>query len=285
IVVVPFLLLRASEDRLRDAEALVARTLQIETNLHAASAALRNIEAASLSRALGAEAPLLDERQRTSHDMLEPLLDQIQDLTRDSPAQQVRLGVLRQSIDQRIEQIDRLLLEDGEPDHAELQRLIEHFPVQGPITEMVAAQRELLALRTADATRVRRQADWLSGGTMLAQVLLLVGLAWLATRDADRRTRAETASQRANLRAAAVLDTVREPIVLLDERLQVVMYNTAFGELFGLDEDARGRPLSAIGGGAWDDVETLRRLRDVGGRGRELWDYELRQRTADGLER
>src|SRR5690606_37340900 len=131
----------------------------------------------------------------------------------------------------------------------------------------------------------RRQAGWLSTGTMAAQILLLVGLAWLATRDADRRTRAEMASQRANLRASAVLDTVREPIVLLDDALRIVMYNAAFGELFGIEGDARGVALREIGDGAWDDAETLRRLRDVGGRGRELWDYELAQRTADGLER
>ncbi|WP_132986963.1 ATP-binding protein [Luteimonas terricola] len=285
IVVAPFLLLRASEERLRNAEALVAHSLQVVANLHAASAVVRNIEAASLARALGAETALLDERLRSSHDLVGPLLDKIQDLSRDSPAQQVRLGILRQSISQRIEQLDRLILEGGELDRGELQRLVENFPVQAPITEMVEAEHSLLVQRSTDATRVRRQADWLSGGTMAAQVLLLVVLAWLATRDADRRARAEAASQRANLRAAAVLDTVREPIVLLDKQLRIVMYNVAFGELFGLEDDARGRPLSGIGEGAWDDVETLRRLRDVGGRGRELWDYELRQRTADGIER
>src|SRR5690606_22549213 len=66
---------------------------------------------------------------------------------------------------------------------------------------------------------------------------------------------------------------------------QVVMHNVAFAELYGVDDDARGRPLSAIGGGAWNDELVLRRLADVLARGRELWDHEQGQRTADGVER
>src|SRR5690606_24280208 len=149
----------------------------------------------------------------------------------------------------------------------ELQRLAEHFPVQEPIAAMVRYERENLAERMASASRARRQADWLSYGTLVAQILLLVGLATLAMRDADRRTRAEAESQRANRRSGAVLDTVREPIVLVDDKLAIVMHNAAFTELFGLSGDARGRSLADVGDGAWDDEEALRRLRDVCARG------------------
>ena len=82
-----------------------------------------------------------------------------------------------------------------------------------------------------------------------------------------------------------VLDSVREPIVLIDGSQRVVMHNAAFAELYGVDEDARGRPLTELGGGAWDNPDTLRRLHDVLARDRELWDYRLSQPTADGVER
>src|SRR5690606_15897762 len=212
-------------------------------------------------------------------------LDRIQRLTRDSAEQQVRIGTLRQSISQRLDQIGRLVDAGGGIDHDELERLAEHFPVQAPIAEMVAAERTLLEARAAAADRTRRHADWLATGSLAAQILLLFGLATLALRDSDRRTRAEAASQRANSRAGVVLDTVREPIVLLDSGLGMVMYNAAFAELFGIDGDHRGRALKDIGAGAWDDAEMLRRLHDVLARGRELWDYELRQRTVDGIDR
>src|SRR5690606_36247167 len=92
-------------------------------------------------------------------------------------------------------------------------------------------------------------------------------------------------AQRASARARVALDTVREPIVLLDGEQRVVMHNAAFAELYGVGDDPRGALLKDIGGGAWDDELTLRRLADVLGRGRELWDHEQVQRTADGVER
>ncbi|MEN1958048.1 ATP-binding protein [Luteimonas changyuni] len=285
IVVAPFLLLRMAEERNRDAETMVAHTLQVEAALQVVSAAVRNIEAVTLERLLGADAPILEERMDYSLTVIKPTLDTIEELTRDSADQQVRIGRLRESISQRLDQIERLVAPGGGVDQAELQRLAEQFPVQAPIAEMVNAERMLLAERTAVAERARSQASWLSGGTLFAQILLLVGLATLAARDSDRRGLAEVASQRANLRAAAVLDTVREPIVLLDKSLRIVMHNAAFSELFGLGEDGRGQLLSEVGSGAWNDEETLRRLRDVCGRDRELWDYELTQRTADSMQR
>src|SRR3546814_7476136 len=82
-----------------------------------------------------------------------------------------------------------------------------------------------------------------------------------------------------------MLETVREPIVLADEELRVVMHNAAFAELFGVEGGAVGKPLAEVGNAAWDDEETLRRLGDVMARDRELWDFERRQETADGNER
>src|SRR3546814_8591934 len=82
-----------------------------------------------------------------------------------------------------------------------------------------------------------------------------------------------------------MLETVREPIVVGDKELRVVMHNAAFAELFGVEGDAVGKPLAEVGNAAWDDEETLRRLGDVMARDRELWDFERRQETADGNER
>lgn len=82
-----------------------------------------------------------------------------------------------------------------------------------------------------------------------------------------------------------MLETVREPIVLADEDLRVVMYSAAFTELFGVEGDAIGKPLAEVGGHAWNDEETLRRLGDVMARDRELWDFQRSLVTADGVER
>jgi PAS domain S-box-containing protein len=120
---------------------------------------------------------------------------------------------------------------------------------------------------------------------MLGQLTLLGTVMFFATRQIAGRLSAERSTRRASARAAVMLETVREPIVLADANLRVVMHNAAFAELFGVDGDATGQPLAEVGGGAWNDEETLRRLGDVMARDRELWDFQRSQETADGFER
>src|SRR3546814_687640 len=131
----------------------------------------------------------------------------------------------------------------------------------------------------------RKRSELLRWVAMLGQLALLGTMMFFAIRQLAARALAEHSTQRASTRAAVMLETVREPIVLADEDLRVVMYNTAFAELFGVEGDAVGKPLAEVGNAAWDDEETLRRLGDVMARDRELWDFERRQETADGNER
>jgi len=82
------------------------------------------------------------------------------------------------------------------------------------------------------------------------------------------------------------LQTVREPIALLDGEQRLVLYNAAFAELYGLGEqDLRGTTLDTIGEGAWKDPLIRQRLADILLRGRELWDFEHEQQGADGVVR
>src|SRR3546814_17441725 len=82
---------------------------------------------------------------------------------------------------------------------------------------------------------------------------------FFAVRQLAGRVAAERSTRRASERAAVMLETVREPIVLADEDLRVVMYSAAFTELFGVEGAAIGKPLAEVGGHAWKDEETLRR--------------------------
>ena len=84
------------------------------------------------------------------------------------------------------------------------------------------------------------------------------------------------------------MQSVREPIALIDRELRVIMHNPAFDELYGsADGNQRidGEHIGRIGEGNWAGREVSQRLRDVVGRGRELWDFEVEQVTADGVKR
>lgn len=152
--------------------------------------------------------------------------------------------------------------------------------------ELQASEQKLLALRAEQAARQRKQTELVSWSSLLIQLALLGLVLWLLQRQIGRRLHAERQSLRSAARAASVLQTVREPIVLLDRDLRVQLHNPAFAELYGLqDERADGLLLETVGDNAWQDPVVRQRLSDVLSRGRELWDFEHEQRTADGMVR
>jgi PAS domain S-box-containing protein len=283
IVVVPVLLLREASNDSVAAVQLVNHTQQVEAQTYALSYDVRNIEAGALALAAKVDAPELAGRIAESRVRIAPALDRLQALTADNPSQQVRIGTLRANIEQRLREVDRIL--HGTSNAAGVEALVTRYPIRIAAEQIVAEERRLLAQRVAYAARTRKNAELLRWGAMLAQLVLLGVVTYFSTRQLARRFVAEREARRASARAGVVLDTVREPIVLADHELRVVMQNTAFTELYGDDHDALGQPLGEIGAGAWQDEETLRRLRDVLARGRELWDFERTQRTADGVDR
>jgi PAS domain S-box-containing protein len=285
IVVGPFLLLRqAAIDSEAAADALL-HSREVEAQVHAVASDIRNVESGALSLSAGVDNPQLRARIADARPRIMPGLQALQRLTRDNPDQQVRIGALQSNIALRLAQADRII-ETGEGANvADIDAMVARYPIHGLIGQIVAEERVLLAERQERADRVRQRAAFGAWAAMLAQLLLLGGVTWFSTRQLARRMEAERAAARAAARAGVVLDTVREPIVLADAQLRVVMHNAAFAELYGREGGIDGRPLAEIGEGAWRDERTLRRLRDVLTRGRELWDHEQAQRTADGVER
>ncbi|MCR6664305.1 MAG: ATP-binding protein [Luteimonas sp.] len=285
IVVLPFLLLRQSSQSSEDAWKDVVHTKDVESSVYELAASIRSLEGAALSIAAGVDNPSLRERIELSRQRIMPALSRVQALTQDNPEQQVRIGMLQASVVRRMDYSDSIIESGVDARAADIDSLVARYPIHGVISEILDAERALLAQRQAEAQRQDRHGDIALWSSMLAQLLLLGGIAYYAWRQIGRRLDAERDAYSASLRASAVLDTVREPIVLADDKLHVVMHNAAFSELYGVAGDVRGTPLAEIGGGAWHDEKTLRRLGDVLSRGRELWDYEQQQRTADGVQR
>lgn len=261
---------------------------QIESAIHALNYAIRDLESATFALAAGIDTPLVRSRLEDSTSLLDQQFEELAALTVDDPGQQRRIGELRAVLEQR------RLLTGGVVDSRSPEELMEvaqeavtRFPVRGVTREIIGAERRVLGERSEEAERLRRRSAQLTLATMFLQLALLGGLGWLLQRQLAQRLQIQRELQQASLRASAVMQTVREPIVLLDEEQAIVMHNAAFAELYTGDPRAEleGRPLREVGDGQWDDPVILQRLNDVLFRDRELWDHELRQRTSDESER
>src|ERR1700685_2372239 len=62
--------------------------------------------------------------------------------------------------------------------------------------------------------------------------------------------------------AQAIVDTIRDPLLVLDQNLRVVTANRAFHQMFRMrGQDIHGRPIYGLSDGQWD-IPGLRLLLD-----------------------
>src|SRR3954449_10705149 len=76
--------------------------------------------------------------------------------------------------------------------------------------------------------------------------------------------------------AQSIVETVREPLLVLDAELRVWEANASFYRAFRVSpEQTEGRPIHELGAGQWD-IPPLRRLLDeVNATGRAFRDFEV----------
>lgn len=287
IVVVPSLLLQQLARNANRAAVWVSHSQQVQGTAQRLEAAMRDTESAALMRAHGVEREALHERMRRGRSESLAAVQRLIVLTRDNPAQLVRIGRIQSTIERRLLLAERIAVTTS-PE--QIRFLINDMTVNNPIRvlmdDLQSAEGRLLALRNARAETERMHYALLGWAALAVQLLLLGTVTWLMQRQIRRRLVAEQEYLRANGRASSVLQTVREPIVLLDADQRILLHNPAFAELYGLEE--RGNELMAledVGEGVWRDAQIHQRLADVLLRGRELWDYEHEQRGADGVLR
>ncbi|KTF41218.1 sensor histidine kinase [Xanthomonas translucens] len=286
IVILPSLLLRQMSDSALRAADWVSHSQEVTATLSNLEANMRDMESAAMAMSHDVDSPILRARFNESRTAMAPAIARLVALTRDNADQQVRIGRL-QSILERRGLLAARIAENRDPERirALILEMTADNPIRGLIADLQKREDALLAERTADADQRRMLASAISWVSLAVQLLLLGLVIWLLQRQIGRRLDAERHMLRANARAAAVLQTVREPIVLLDSQQRMLMHNAAFGELYGLDTEQAPKMLAEVGDGVWQDGIIVQRLADVLLRGRELWDFEHEQLGADGVAR
>lgn len=78
--------------------------------------------------------------------------------------------------------------------------------------------------------------------------------------------------------AQAIVDTIRDPLLVLDQELRVVTANRAFHQTFRMNrQDIQGRPVYGLGDGQWDIPELRLLLEDVAPQHAVMEAYEVEQ--------
>jgi chemotaxis protein methyltransferase CheR len=78
--------------------------------------------------------------------------------------------------------------------------------------------------------------------------------------------------------AQAIVDTIREPLLVLDKDLRVVTANRSFYQMFRMNrQDVQGRPVYALGDGQWNIPELRLLLENVAPQHTVLEAYEVEQ--------
>jgi len=78
--------------------------------------------------------------------------------------------------------------------------------------------------------------------------------------------------------AHAIVDTIREPLLVLDENLRVLLASRSFYTLFKMDKhDVEGRPVYALGDGQWNIPELRSVLDEIIRRHAVMEGYEVEQ--------
>ncbi|WP_305804239.1 ATP-binding protein [Stenotrophomonas sp. YIM B06876] len=286
IIVLPSLVLQRMAKDSAEASNWVMHTQQVGVRLYNLQADIREVESAALTLSKGIDTPMLRERLRRADEII-PTLRELSALVQDSPEQLVRLGRIESMIEQRISLAQQIAAIPESPRQLALvEEMATRYPIRDLVNQLQQYEERLLQQRTAASFSQQRLASLVSWIALALQLLLLCVVMLLLQRQIRHRLEAERRSLKSSARASSVLQTVREPIVLLDAEQRVVLHNPAFSELYGLaEENINQRPLDQLGDGAWSDPLIHQRLADVLLRGRELWDHEHEQCAGDGVMR
>ncbi|WP_139312846.1 sensor histidine kinase [Acuticoccus yangtzensis] len=159
-------------------------------------------------------------------------------------------------------------LGNGQWNVAELLRVLEQIVGGGPEVEGFEVEHTFEQLgRRVMHINARKTVRPGNGSRRILMVVSDVTDAVDAAREVDRQRRL----------AQGIVDTLREPLLVLDAGLGVVEASRAFYRTFAVDDDQTiGRPLAALGNGQWAIPELIELLTDVIPDNTTIEDFEVR---------
>lgn len=289
-VALPYVIVRSSANGVLEASDQLVHSARVKATLFELGFDMSELESLVLMELLdvypGADRPSYADIRK----QITPLLDKLTEDTRDNADQQAKIGALRMLLDGRTEALDTALRQIREKNFdsvkGTLNRGAEMYGSRATSWQIVAAEDVLFNERAATMAQTKRISRWAMLTALIAQLLLLGLIAFVSERHVLHRRNAETVARVAVERSRLIVQTMREPVAVLDPALNILMANEAFVEFYGQPApSAEHAALEDQGDGTWKNPVLLQRLLDVAARGREIWDFELIQASANEIER
>ncbi|WP_414648251.1 sensor histidine kinase [Dyella sp.] len=289
IVALPYMITRGGSQQSLAAGERVTRAAQVQALVYRIADQTHDGESALQHLLAGEPHKQSEAAAQATGKSVPPLLTELRRLAIDSPQQEHLVEQLDEVEEGRMALVQQALQRYRQNDYAGAEQALrdasELYRIDGLVSQIVANAQQTLEERHLDAQQQSVNNRLVLALTAAAQLLMLTIVVVVSERQIGRRLQAEIRERQAVQRSQMILQAVREPIALLDHNLRTLLVNAAFSELYGGAEDRRAEHLEDIGQGAWADEVLQQRLRDVLLRDRELWDFELTQRTIDGVER
>lgn len=281
-----------STTRMLDTLHRVDDTLEVRLELQHAVAQLRDAESAERGYLLTGQEELLQSFEPNLTGVRESLVT-LRKLTSDNPEQQKRLDYLAPLLDKKIaslhEQIKARLANGqgaavallGRPDGRQLMQ-----DIRKGIEEIEDAEAKLLERRT-EAARSASHLTLFVVALGSAAIIALVGVAaWLTQRELQARKDSAQLQHLARDYAESIVDTVREPLVVLDQEMRIERANRAYYEIFGANpEETEHHLFAEVGEGQWNGPELAKLLRETLSLDKRFDDLEWEYRHPDGSRR
>jgi PAS domain S-box-containing protein len=248
------------------AEQLVRHTFQVLGELNTTLSLMQDVETGSRGYVISGEESYLEPFNNAVR-LVPQEIQHLRQLTADSPEQQRRLDALEPFISLRVQTAEaNIVARRAQGPSAAEQTLSagqgkrSMDAIRSAIAEMVTAENQLLQ-RRSDELRVSNARTL---ALFMALVVLLAGLLtavlFLVRRNAAALQRELELTEKARVYAENIVDTVREPLLVLDAGLRVQSANRSFYQIFQVTpQQTEGKPFYELGNGQWD-IPALRPL-------------------------
>jgi PAS domain S-box-containing protein len=261
----------------------VLHAQEVRLRMSGAVARLKEINTSARAYLVNGDEKLLAARAQSMTEFGTDIA-RLRELTAAYPAEQSAL----QMLDERARQLNAVLdsyfelrrsrgvaaVQIRAAGDREFKRLTEHLRIAYVVLDS-SEKRKIETLMANVRDNAQLTSGILVGGLALA-VGLVIAVVMTLRREFKRREQAARLLAEGRRYAESIVDTVREPLVILTHDLKVNSANRPFYDTFRVTpEEAIGRPMAEISGGVWAMPELQEALSVIVPKHEELKDFKV----------